>query len=39
MKKVKTFTLHITKNSKSYIAEQKLPDGRTCRVTIGTHPI
>lgn len=26
-------------NSKSYIAGKKLPDERTCRVTIGTHPI
>lgn len=33
------FALRVTKNSKSYIAEKKLPDGRTCRVTIGTHGI
>lgn len=33
------FALRVTKNSKSYIAEKKLPDGRTCRVTIGAHGI
>ncbi|WP_287909334.1 integrase family protein [Acinetobacter sp.] len=33
------FAVRVTKNSKSYIAEKKLPDGRTCRVTIGTHGI
>ncbi|TPT06610.1 DUF4102 domain-containing protein [Acinetobacter baumannii] len=37
--KLTGFALRVTKSSKSYIAEKKLPTGETCRVTIGKHGI
>ncbi|MDI3237499.1 integrase family protein [Acinetobacter ursingii] len=37
--KLQGFAVRVTKNSKSYIVEKKLPTGETCRVTIGQHGV